>query len=165
MIEAEVLNEGWAPTTDWASLTQEATDAAIRVSGFSALIEATVCVEIAVRLTSDAEVLILNKQFRGKDQATNVLSFPMLEQSEVAEIADGRDPVVILGDLALARETCTTEAKEKEISLETHTTHLIVHGVLHLLGYDHMGDAEAEAMEDLERKALASLGIADPYGD
>jgi probable rRNA maturation factor len=165
MIVAEVLNEGWAPTTDWASLAQEAATTAIRVSGFSLLIEATVCVEIAVRLTTDAEVHILNKHYRDKDQATNILSFPMFESSEIAGIADGRDPLVIFGDLALAKETCTKEAQAKGVPLESHVTHLIVHGVLHLLGYDHMGDAEAEAMEDLERKALASLGIADPYGD
>jgi probable rRNA maturation factor len=70
-----------------------------------------------------------------------------------------------LGDIILAQEVCVAEAADKQISIQSHATHLIVHGVLHLLGYDHMGDADAEAMETLERKALASLGIADPYGD
>jgi probable rRNA maturation factor len=115
--------------------------------------------------TTDAEVRALNSQWRGKDKPTNVLSFPMLEPEELQALADGGPPEM-LGDIALAHETCAREAAEKGVSLADHTAHLIVHGLLHLAGLDHeTGDGEAEAMEALEIKALALMGIADPYGD
>ena len=115
--------------------------------------------------TSDAEVHALNREWRGKDKPTNVLSFPMLERAEL--IALGTDgPPELLGDIALALETCTREAADKGISLEHHTAHLIVHGLLHLAGYDHeTSPQDARAMELLEINALAQMGIADPYGD
>ena len=104
--------------------------------------------------TSDAEIHTLNREWRQRDKPTNVLSFPMLERDE------------LLGDVALAHETCAREAAEKGVPLEHHATHLIVHGLLHLAGYDHeISPADAEAMEALETKALAICGIADPYGD
>ena len=113
----------------------------------------------------DAEVHTLNREWRGKDKPTNVLSFPMLERADL--LALGEDgPPELLGDLALALETCTREAAEKDISLEHYVTHLILHGLLHLAGYDHETSPEdAREMELLEIKALAQLGIADPYGD
>ena len=115
--------------------------------------------------TSDADVQALNREWRGKDQPTNVLSFPMLERAELLALThDG--PPELLGDIALALETCSREAAAKGISLEHHTTHLIIHGLLHLAGYDHETSAEdAHAMELLEINALAQMGIADPYGD
>jgi probable rRNA maturation factor len=113
--------------------------------------------------TSDAEVHALNREWRGKDRPTNVLSFPMLDRTELLELAPDGTPV-LLGDIALAHETCAREAAEKAVSLEHHATHLVVHGLLHLAGYDHEISAEdASAMEALETKALASMGIADPY--
>lgn len=108
----------------------------------------------ALALTDDAEVRALNHSWRGKDAATNVLSFPAGD--------DARNPDY-LGDIVLAYETVLKEAREKGIAVEDHVAHLVVHGVLHLLGFDHANDAEAERMEKLERAALASLGIADPY--
>jgi probable rRNA maturation factor len=113
----------------------------------------------------DAEVRQLNAEWRGKDKPTNVLSFPMLEREELLALSP-EGPPELLGDIALALETCTREAADKGIALEHHATHLIVHGLLHLAGYDHETSPEAaRAMESLEIKALAQLGIADPYGD
>ncbi len=114
--------------------------------------------------TSDAEVHALNREWRGKNKPTNVLSFPMLSREELLMLAPGGPPVM-LGDIALAHETCAREAEEKGISLEHHVAHLIVHGLLHLAGYDHeTGDEDAAAMEALEIQALALMGVCDPYG-
>jgi probable rRNA maturation factor len=115
--------------------------------------------------TSDAEVHALNREWRGRDKPTNVLSFPMLERDNLLALgADG--PPELLGDIALAHETCAREAAEKGVPLADHAAHLIVHGLLHLAGHDHVeSDTQAEAMERLEIAALEKLAIADPYGD
>ena len=115
--------------------------------------------------TSDVEIHALNREWRQRDKPTNVLSFPMLDRADLLALdADG--PPELLGDVALAHETCAREAAEKGVPLEHHAAHLIVHGLLHLAGYDHeTSPAEAEAMEALETKALAICGVADPYGD
>lgn len=110
--------------------------------------------EIAFLLTDDARMQALNRDHRGKDAPTNVLSFP----------AAGPDEA-FLGDIALGLETLEREAGEQGKSLEDHLTHLVVHGVLHLLGYDHMEADEAEAMEGLETRILTGLGVSDPYGE
>ncbi len=120
-------------------------------------------IEISVLLTSDAAVQSLNSQYRGKDKPTNVLSFPMVEPALLDSLADSADPEILLGDIVVAFETCEREAGERGISLKDHAAHLIVHGVLHLLGHDHMDDAEADAMETIERAAMAALGLHDPY--
>lgn len=113
--------------------------------------------EISILLTDDAEQRELNAQYRGKDASTNVLSFPQIEPFE---------PVIgILGDITLARETLIREAEEQGTRLEDHFTHLVVHGFLHILGYDHLDEDEALEMEGLETQILAGLGIADPYAD
>ena len=109
-------------------------------------------------LTDDAQIQELNRNWRGKDKPTNVLSFPAPEQP-------GATGPRHLGDIALAYETLVRESEEESKELAHHFAHLIVHGVLHLLGYDHEVEAEAEIMEGLEVKALATLGIADPYRD
>ena len=108
--------------------------------------------EVVVLLTDDAVVQDLNARFRGKDSPTNVLSFPAAEG-----VGDA------LGDIALASGVCRAEALAQGKTLADHLSHLVVHGVLHLLGRDHEEDAEAEAMEAEERTILASLGVADPY--
>jgi len=113
--------------------------------------------ELTVLLTSDAEARDLNLQWRGKDQPTNVLSFPLC--SEAGQCGHIR----LLGDVVLAYETVAGEARDSGLSLDDHATHLVVHGVLHLLGFDHQCEAEADIMENLERKVLAGLGLADPY--
>jgi len=113
--------------------------------------------------TSDTEIHALNREWRQRDKPTNVLSFPMLEREDLLALAAGGLPE-LLGDVALAHETCAREAAEKGIPLDHHATHLIIHGLLHLAGHDHeISDADAEAMEALETKALAICGIADPY--
>jgi probable rRNA maturation factor len=108
--------------------------------------------DIAILLTSDATVQALNREFRDKDKPTNVLSFP----------ASGL-PTDHMGDIALAFGVCAREADEQGKSLSAHLQHLVVHGALHLVGYDHEDDAEAEAMEAREREILGRLGVADPY--
>jgi probable rRNA maturation factor len=107
---------------------------------------------LTVLLTEDAAVRGLNARFRGQDKATNVLSFPA-----------PANPEHHLGDVALAFGVCATEAREQGKPLGHHLQHLVAHGVLHLLGYDHMTDAEAHEMEGLERVILAGLGVPDPY--
>ena len=118
--------------------------------------------EVVLLFTDNDAVHELNREWRGKDKPTNVLSFPMLERADLLDLAP-EGPPEMLGDLALAFGTCQREAAEKGVSVADHATHLIVHGTLHLVGYDHVDDHGAEAMEALEVKALASLGIANPY--
>ena len=155
----------WPDAIDWDARAAEAAAAALALTPFAALADAAPLVEIAIRLTDDPEVQTLNRDFRGKDKPTNVLSFPQVQDDLLEGLANSDDGEILLGDIVLARETCAREAGEKGISLADHATHLIVHGTLHLVGYDHMDDASAAAMEALEVKALASLGIANPYAD
>jgi probable rRNA maturation factor len=114
--------------------------------------------EVSLLLTSDAEVRVLNAHWRGQDKPTNVLSFPAPAGRPLAE-----SPT--LGDIALAFETLAREAGESGVPLADHYRHLVAHGFLHLIGYDHQTDEEAERMEALERRVLARLGVADPYAD
>lgn len=155
----------WPDALDWEVRAGEAAAAALALTPYASLAGAAPLVEIAVRLTDDAEVHALNRDFRGKDKPTNVLSFPQVQDDLLEGLANSDDGEILLGDIVLARETCAREAEEKGVSLEDHATHLIVHGTLHLVGYDHMDDVSAAAMEALEVKALASLGIANPYAD
>lgn len=114
--------------------------------------------EIVVLGCSDVRICELNTEFRDKLAPTNVLSWP------AEELVAGDKPTQDeLGDIAVAFETCAREALEKHISVEDHVTHLIIHGCLHLLGYDHIKDMDAEIMEGLEIKALAKLGLDNPY--
>jgi probable rRNA maturation factor len=128
--------------------------------------------EIALLAGSDARIADLNADFRGKPRPTNVLSWPAEERGAAAEggvpalPAPGRAGLPeSLGDIALAWETCAREAAEAGKPLADHLTHLVVHATLHLLGYDHERDGDATLMEDLERKILARLGVADPYDE
>ena len=119
--------------------------------------------DLAVRIVGAKEGRALNRHYRGKDYATNVLSFP-------ADVADGVKlpkgvKLPLLGDLVLCAPVVAREAREQKKPLAAHYAHLTVHGALHLLGWDHEDDREAEAMEQLEREILAELGIADPYAD
>jgi probable rRNA maturation factor len=111
---------------------------------------------VTIVLTDDAAMRSLNRTWRGKDAPTNVLSFAG---------SDTPGEMDLLGDVVVAYETAREEAREANIALSAHVSHLVVHGVLHLLGFDHGQDEAAERMEGLERTALASLGIADPYAD
>lgn len=112
--------------------------------------------EMSLALAADAQVQALNARWRGLDKPTNVLSFPAVARERLSETR-------IVGDVIVAYETMAREAEEEDKPLADHFRHLVVHGALHLFGYDHERDAEAEAMEALERKILARLGVADPY--
>ena len=144
MIDVEVEDTAWTVAVpDAETLVRRAAEAAL---------EARSAGGVTILLTDDATVQALNRQFRAKDSPTNVLSFPAPP-----------NPEDHLGDVALAYGVCAREAADQGKPLGHHLQHLTVHGVLHLLGYDHIGDDEAEAMEGLERAVLAGLGVPDPY--
>jgi probable rRNA maturation factor len=165
MIAIELSREGpWPEAADWAALARRAVLAALARTPHGPLAEAVATIEISLRLTGDDEVRVLNRDYRGKDAATNVLSFPMVQPDLLETVSENTDDgEVLLGDIVLAHGVCAREATEKGISVEDHAAHLIVHGTLHLLGYDHVDDVEAEHMEAIERDAMADLGLADPY--
>ena len=166
MLEVELdQSDDWHGDQDWQVLADAAVRQALLVSSHGDLATAPFTVSISINLSDNAEVQTLNAQWRGKDKPTNVLSFPMMEPAELDALANTDDGEVLLGDMILAFETCQTEAADKTIPIADHVTHLIVHGTLHLLGYDHIDDIQAEHMEGLEVKALASLGLANPYND
>jgi probable rRNA maturation factor len=159
-VELEIdIEEPW-PAAGWVELADRAAQALASVAAELA----NPRLSASLLLTCDEEVHALNRDWRQRDKPTNVLSFPMLGREELLRLpVDG--PPELLGDVALAYETCAREANEKAIPLADHAAHLIVHGLLHLAGHDHeLGAGEAEAMEALEVMALAKLGIADPYG-
>lgn len=116
-------------------------------------------VEVSLLFTDDASIAKINAEWRSQDKPTNVLSFPAFP------VEPGDMPGPMLGDIILAHETLVREAAELGKSFDDHRTHLLVHGFLHLLGYDHMDDEEAEEMEGLETRILARLGLSDPYGE
>lgn len=118
-------------------------------------------VEIGLVLTDDEEVRRLNRDYRGKDRPTNVLSFALTEGEEMPETGGP----VMLGDIVLAYDTVMREAEDQGKRAADHARHLVVHGILHLLGYDHLTDEEAHRMERLEASVLARFGLADPYAE
>ena len=150
-IEIARNTEGWPEHLDARAaeaLHEALKQSKARITGAS---------EVSLVLTNDAQQQVLKHYWRGIDKSTNVLSFPQIEPF---------GPVSgLLGDIILARETLEKEASEQSLSFDDHFTHLVVHGFLHLLGYDHMDEDEALAMEGLETQILASLGVADPYAD
>ncbi len=154
IVESDVSAE-WDSRTDWEELADKAVRIAIAHSRHAGLADRD-C-ELSVKFTSDEEVRGLNAAWRGKDKPTNVLSFPMVEEEELGD-------ALMVGDIVLAHGVCAAEAADRNVPVESHAAHLVVHGTLHLLGYDHeTSDADAELMEETERKALAAIGIADPY--
>jgi probable rRNA maturation factor len=155
-------DEEWDSSRSWEPLVRKAAEAAIAESAFPDLADSDRAIEMSVTLTGDEEVRALNCKWRGKDKPTNVLSFPMADDLDFAR-SNVAGPELLLGDIILAHGVCATEAAEKGVSFEQHATHLLVHGTLHLLGYDHQEDAQAADMEAREVKALARLGIANPY--
>lgn len=146
MIDVEIEDEAWARDLPDA-------EALVVSAARAALAGAQRDGAVVVLLTDDTGVQDLNSRFRGKDTATNVLSFPAPP-----------NPEDHLGDVALAHGVCAREAAEQGKTLAHHLQHLVAHGVLHLVGYDHETDDEAEDMEGLERVVMAGLGAPDPYG-
>ena len=152
-IDIAIEAGGWAGEAALRAVAERAAAAVFAALGRDAPDET----ELSLLFTDDAHVRVLNRDWRGKDKPTNVLSFPAFE------VAPG-DPVPpMLGDVVLAFETVGAEAALEEKPFDHHLTHLIVHGLLHLLGYDHEDEEDAAIMEGLERAALARLAIPDPY--
>ncbi len=145
---------GWPDEAELERLVEQALAATLAEAGIDTASES----ELGITFTDDATIAALNADWRGKPSPTNVLSFP------VVQIAPGDQLPAALGDIVLAFETVKREAELDEKPFAHHVTHLVVHGFLHLLGHDHMDDDEAEAMEAMERRVLARLAIADPYG-
>lgn len=166
MVDVELdIGVQWGNSGFGQSEVEKAVDAAVRFAAIPELADPAVPVSVSVKLSDNAEVHALNREWRDKDKPTNVLSFPMLDDEEIDALLAGtyQAPEIMLGDIILAFETCASEADEKNISVTDHATHLVIHGMLHLLGHDHVEDEEAESMEALEVKALASMGLHNPY--
>lgn len=156
VIAVDILAESplWGEAEGWRG----AVEAAVAMASAAADAEIADDAELSLLLTDDAAIRVLNRDHRGIDKPTNVLSFPQDDPE-----ADAYGP--LLGDIVVAHETVMREAVEEGISFHDHFLHMIVHGFLHLVGYDHMNDDEAEEMEGLETAILARLGIANPYAD
>lgn len=163
MLEVAIdADEEWDSSSSWNELVRRAAAAAIAESAFPQLATFERPVELSVRLTDNEQVRALNARWRDKNKPTNVLSFPMLGEDDLRD-ANIAGPELLLGDIILARGVCEVEAAEKGVSIEQHAAHLIVHGTLHLLGYDHQQEDDASDMEAREIRALERLGIASPY--
>lgn len=162
-VETDVAAGDWDPDIGWATLAERACAAALDQTLHAGLARAGYAVEVSVRFSDDAEVQKLNAAYRQKDKPTNVLSFPMVQPDLIETLANSDDGEVLLGDIVLAAGVVAAESAEKGIAVADHATHLVVHGMLHLLGHDHGDDIQAERMESLEVAALAGLGLADPY--
>ncbi len=140
----------------WSSALADAVATALECRDAAAKLEPRLKGGATLLLADDDTLRDLNRRFRGQDKPTNVLSFPA---PPAGVGGDGS-----LGDIAIAFETCAREAEDLNIAFRDHARHLIVHGLLHLVGCDHQADDEAERMERLETRILSALGVADPYG-
>jgi len=163
MLEIAIdADEEWDSSRSLEQLVRTAAEAAIAESAFPELTTSPRPVELSVLLTGDEQVRALNGKWRGKDKATNVLSFPMADADDF-QSANVVGPELLLGDIILARGVCEAEARDKNVPIEDHAAHLLIHGTLHLLGYDHHDETQAAEMEAREVRALRRLGIANPY--
>ena len=166
MLQTELIADPqWGIEADWTDLAARAAKAAITASSHADILSRDFAIEISLKLSDDAEVHALNKAYRDKDKSTNVLSFPQIQPDLLETLANTDDGEALLGDIILAYETCKADADAKDISFSNHVTHLVVHGTLHLLGYDHENETDAAVMENIEINALATLGIANPYAE
>jgi probable rRNA maturation factor len=191
VIDVELeIGLSWGSSDFGQKEVEKAVDAAVKVAGLPGLAEHPSPIEVNIKLSDNDEVQALNREWRDKDKPTNVLSFPMLDELELQSFRhprEGGGPTpdlpalaivpgmdsrlrgndeemeLLIGDIILAYGICEAEAAEKGIPLAHHATHLVIHGMLHLLGHDHIDDEDAEAMEALEVKALASMGLHNPY--
>ena len=157
-----------AAVTDVEMLVEAAAHAAFEAAERPEILDDATA-EMSLVLADDALVQTLNRDYRDKDKPTNVLSFALLDGSDDSDddtddaLAREEGMPILIGDVILAFETVQREAREQGKSIENHLTHLVIHGVLHLLGYDHQSDPDADRMERLETSILARMGIADPY--
>ncbi|MEH6757748.1 MAG: rRNA maturation RNase YbeY [Parasphingorhabdus sp.] len=166
MLQIELSTEPeWRDIADWQKLGEQAAGAALSVTPYAELAQKNFALEVSIKLSNNDEVRQLNAAYRGKDKSTNVLSFPLVARDLLGSLSNSDDGEVLLGDIIMAHDVCEKEAKEKGIPMVNHASHLLVHGVLHLLGYDHEIETDALIMEALEVKALQDLGIANPYAD
>ncbi|MGG2475046.1 rRNA maturation RNase YbeY [Rhizobium sp. BR5] len=157
-IQISVEAEGWPSEEDLVALATRVLEAAVDcLKREEEQPFPKTPVELSLVFTDDENIREINAEWRDKDKATNVLSFPAFP------LEPGGMPGPMLGDIVIARETVEREALELDKSFEDHLTHLLVHGFLHLFGYDHMDEEEAEEMESLETRILAVLGLSDPY--
>lgn len=191
MIDVELdIGLEWGNSGFGQSEVEKAVDAAVKFAGLPGLADHPSPIEVNIKLSDNDEVQALNREWRDKDKPTNVLSFPMLDDLELHSFrhpGEGGGPTsdlpalatvpgmvsrlrgndeemeLLIGDIILAYGVCEAEAAEKGVPLAHHATHLVIHGMLHLLGHDHIEDEDAEAMEALEVKALASMGLHNPY--
>jgi probable rRNA maturation factor len=163
-LELRIDGGNWGVPAEVEGVAVRAVTAAMETAGLG-----DSAVEVSLFLTTDEAITALNAQFRGQPKPTNVLSWPAFA---LAPPAPGERPplpralpgeAMPIGDIALAFETVAAEANDQNLAFDDHATHLIIHGVLHLLGFDHERDEDAEVMEGIERVALARLGVADPY--
>lgn len=161
IIDISCNNNKWQELVPYVdSLVETSCRNAIHASGIA---DKTNTIEVSVLLTGDDFIQQLNKEYREQDKPTNVLSFHS-EEFKAGEY-DGIEEFVMLGDIAIALETIVREAEEQQKDIKHHLCHMTVHGTLHLLGYDHINDNDAETMEGLETKILADMGIANPYSE
>jgi probable rRNA maturation factor len=151
-IDVGVEAGDWAGEDELAALSRRAVDAAVSRLGLG-----DAGSELSIVFTDNEAMRALNAQWRGKDKPTNVLSFPAFP------LSPGDPPGPMLGDIVIAFETVKSEAELEGKPFDDHLRHLVVHGFLHVLGYDHENDTDAEEMEAAERAILADMGIADPY--
>ncbi|WP_297323297.1 rRNA maturation RNase YbeY [uncultured Bartonella sp.] len=152
--DISIQSPDWEREEALKSLVDKVLDATLQQAGFEKIDS-----ELSLVFTDDASIRTINDKWRHIDKATNVLSFPAFV------LTPGQKPGPILGDIVVAYETVISEANEQNKTFNDHLSHLVVHGLLHLLGYDHQNDEEAEQMEQLERKILATIGISDPYAN
>ncbi|HLP67172.1 MAG TPA: rRNA maturation RNase YbeY [Rhizobium sp.] len=157
-IQISIEDDGWPPEPALHALCERVLGAAADyLAGNEGQPFPDMIPEVSLVFTDDAAIREINAEWRNQDKPTNVLSFPAFP------LVPGGVPGPMLGDIVIARQTVAREADELSKTFEEHLTHLLVHGFLHLFGYDHMDAGEAEIMEGLETRILASLGLSDPY--
>lgn len=155
-IDIAITSDAWGAKPKWSRLIEQAVAAAIA----AARMRVPPDCELSILLTDDEAVRALNARWRGIDKPTNVLSFPASDRSDIGPNSPAH---AMLGDIALGRETIEREAAIAAKPFDHHLQHLVIHGFLHLIGYDHQNDSDAERMEELERQALKLLAVPDPY--
>ncbi|MBF2717351.1 rRNA maturation RNase YbeY [Agrobacterium vitis] len=156
-VQIAIETDGWPDEAELEALSTRILDHAADFIAAEGQPFASMPAEVSLVFTGDTEIQAINSEWRGQDKPTNVLSFPAYP------IEPGDKPGPMLGDIVIARQTVEREAAELEKTITDHLTHLMVHGFLHLFGYDHMTEDEAEEMEGLETRILAGLGLSDPY--